>query len=77
MQRCIDKMPDFVKKLDLILFFPHRIIIIMSVKEVFSVLNKLNTSEEIRNFVADFKKRNGKQRIYGVDFSETNQVMLI
>ena len=77
MQICIDKMPDFVKKWDLILFSTCRIIIIMSVKEVFSVLNKLNTSEEIRNFVADFKKRNGKQSTYGVDFSETNQVMLI
>ena len=41
------------------------------------MFNRLNTSEEIRNFVADFKKRNGKQTAYGVDFSETNQVMLI
>lgn len=41
------------------------------------MLNKINTSEGIRSFVANFAKQNGEQNDYCVDFSETEQVMLI
>ena len=41
------------------------------------MLNKINTSEGIRSFVANFKKQNSEQNDYNVDSSETKQVMLI
>ncbi len=41
------------------------------------MLNKINTSEGIRSFVANFAKQNGEQNDYNVDSSETKQVMLI
>lgn len=59
------------------LIFAHLIIIIMYVKEVHTVLNRINTSEGIRSFVANFAKQNGKQSEYSFDSSETKQVMLI
>lgn len=41
------------------------------------MLNKINTSEGIRSFVANFVKQNGEQGEYRFDSSETKQVMLI
>lgn len=41
------------------------------------MLNKINTSEGIRSFVANFAKQNSLQNDYCVDSSEMKQVMLI
>ncbi len=41
------------------------------------MLNKINTSEGIHSFVANFAKQNSEQSDYRFDSSETKQVMLI